>query len=142
MHFVKTEIFSIKLWRKLTKLYPMAIISSDHKSEIQFFRDHLLCPWILKMIQPPWRACWGPYFNCNCYIFFALRRVKCLFEVHITLLILGPVKPILVYRCTYIIVCKNLFKNKLYNAFTFKSFFFIALIRVREYKKYIPALAK
>ena len=27
----------------------MNIISSDHKNEIQFFRNHLLCPWILKL---------------------------------------------------------------------------------------------
>ena len=29
----------------------MTIISSDHKNKIQFFRNHLLCPWILKMIR-------------------------------------------------------------------------------------------
>ena len=46
-----TEIFSMKLLRKLTKLYPMTIISSDHKNEIQFVRNHLPCPCILKMIR-------------------------------------------------------------------------------------------
>ena len=50
-HFVKTEIFSVKLWRKLTKFYLMTIISSDHKNEIQFFKNDLPCPWILKMIR-------------------------------------------------------------------------------------------
>ena len=49
LHSVKSEIFSIKLWRK-------PIISndynfSDHENEIQFFRNHLLCPRILKMIR-------------------------------------------------------------------------------------------
>ena len=44
LHFVKTVIFSIKLWRKLTKIYPMTIISLDHKNEMQFFRNHLPCP--------------------------------------------------------------------------------------------------
>ena len=49
LHFVKTEIFSNKIVRKPTKLYPMTIISSDHRKEMQFFRNHLPCPWILKM---------------------------------------------------------------------------------------------
>ena len=43
LHFVKTEKFSIKLWIKLTKFYQMTIISSGHKNEIQFFRNHLPC---------------------------------------------------------------------------------------------------
>ena len=51
LHFFKTEIFSIKLWRKLTKLYLRNIISSDHKNAIQFFINHLPCPWIWKMIR-------------------------------------------------------------------------------------------
>ena len=51
LHSVKSEIFSIKLWRKLTKFYPMTIISSYHKSEIQFFRNHTPCPRILKLIR-------------------------------------------------------------------------------------------
>ena len=51
LHLVKTDIFFIKLWRKLTKLYPMTTISSVHKNEIQFFRNHLPCPWILIMIR-------------------------------------------------------------------------------------------
>ena len=29
----------------------MTIIFSDHKNEIQFFRNHLPCHWILKMIR-------------------------------------------------------------------------------------------
>ena len=29
----------------------MTIICSDHKYEMQFFRNHLPCPWILKMIR-------------------------------------------------------------------------------------------
>ena len=29
----------------------MTIISSGHKNEIQFFRNHLPCPWILKKIR-------------------------------------------------------------------------------------------
>ena len=29
----------------------MTIISSDHENEIQFFRNHLSCPRILKMIR-------------------------------------------------------------------------------------------
>ena len=53
LHSVKSGIFSIQLWRKLTKFYPMTIISSDHENEIQFFRYHIPCPRILKMIQPP-----------------------------------------------------------------------------------------
>ena len=63
-HFVKTEIFSIKLWGKMTKLYPMTIISSDHRNEIQYFRNHLTCPWILKIIlrnkwfNPPAQSPW------------------------------------------------------------------------------------
>ena len=51
LHSVKSEIFSIKLWRKLTKFYPMTIISSYHKIEIQFFRNHISCPRILKLIR-------------------------------------------------------------------------------------------
>ena len=31
----------------------MTIISLDHENEIQFFRNILPCPRILKMIQPP-----------------------------------------------------------------------------------------
>ena len=31
--------------------------SSDHKNEIQFFKNHLPCPWILKMIH------WNKWFN-------------------------------------------------------------------------------
>ena len=50
LHSVKWEIFSIKLWRKLTKFYPMAIISSYHKSEIPIFRNHIPCPRIQKLI--------------------------------------------------------------------------------------------
>ena len=46
LHSVKSEIFSTKLWRKLTKFYPMTIISSDHENEI-----HLPCLRILKMIR-------------------------------------------------------------------------------------------
>ena len=34
-----------------TKFSPMTIISSDHENEIQFFRNHLPCPRILKMIR-------------------------------------------------------------------------------------------
>ena len=65
MHSVKSEIFSIKLWRKLTEFYPMTIISSDHKNVIQFFRNHLPCPRILKMIRrndstPLIRHSWQP----------------------------------------------------------------------------------
>ena len=48
LHSVQSEIFSIKLWRKLTKFYPMTIISSDHENEIKIFRNHLPCPRILK----------------------------------------------------------------------------------------------
>ena len=51
LHSVKSEIFSIKLWRKLTKFYPMTIISADHENEIQFFQNHLPSPRILKMIR-------------------------------------------------------------------------------------------
>ena len=51
LHFVKTEIFSIKLWWKLTKLIPMTITTSGHKNEIRFFRYHLPCPWILKIFR-------------------------------------------------------------------------------------------
>jgi len=29
----------------------MTTISSDHKNEIQSFRNHLPCPWILKLIR-------------------------------------------------------------------------------------------
>ena len=29
----------------------MTIISSDHQNEIQFIRNHLPCPWLLKMIR-------------------------------------------------------------------------------------------
>ena len=43
LHSVKSKIFSIKLWRKLTKFYPMTTISSYHESEIQFFGNHLPC---------------------------------------------------------------------------------------------------
>ena len=32
LHFVTTGIFSIKLLRQLTKLYPMTKISPDHKN--------------------------------------------------------------------------------------------------------------
>jgi len=50
LHFVRQKYSPKKLWRKLTKLYPMTIISSDHKNVIQFFKNHLPCPWILKII--------------------------------------------------------------------------------------------
>ena len=44
--------FENNLVRKLTKLYlRISIISSDHKIGIQFFRNHLPCPWLLKMVQ-------------------------------------------------------------------------------------------
>ena len=36
LQFDKTEIFSIKLWRNLSKLYPMTTISSDHKIKYNF----------------------------------------------------------------------------------------------------------
>ena len=29
----------------------MTIISSEHKNKIQFFRNILPCPWILKMVR-------------------------------------------------------------------------------------------
>ena len=29
----------------------MTIVSSDHKNEIQCFRNHITCPWKLKMIH-------------------------------------------------------------------------------------------
>ena len=44
-------IFDWKLWRKLTKLNPVTIISSDNEKEIPFFRNHLPCPRILKTIR-------------------------------------------------------------------------------------------
>ena len=40
LHSVKSETFPLKLLRKLTKFCHMTIISSYHKSEIQFFRNH------------------------------------------------------------------------------------------------------
>ena len=64
LHSVKSEIFSIKLWRKLTKFYPMTIISSDHENEIQFFRNHIPCPRILKLI------CRNKWFNPPEYVNF------------------------------------------------------------------------
>ena len=51
LHSVKSEIFSIQLWRKLTKFYPMTIISSDQDNGIKFFRNYLPCPRMLKMIR-------------------------------------------------------------------------------------------
>ena len=64
MHSIKSEIFSIKLWRKLTKFYPMTIISSYHENEIQFFRNHIHCSRILKLIS---RNKWfnPPDTSCN-----------------------------------------------------------------------------
>ena len=81
MHSVKSEIFSIKkLWRKLTKFYPMTIISSYHKSEIQFFRNHIPCPKIMKLIR---RNKWfnPPAHTLACtssrkWVFVILTQVK------------------------------------------------------------------
>ena len=66
LHSAMSEIFSIKLWRNLTKFYPMTIISSDHENEIEFFRNHLRCPRILKM------NCRNKWFNPpdNCKLMF------------------------------------------------------------------------
>ena len=61
--FNVNKIFSIKLWRITIKFYPMTMISSYHKSEIQFFRNHIPCPRILKMI------CRNEWFNPPVYIF-------------------------------------------------------------------------
>ena len=42
---LRNSYFSMKLWRNLTKLYPMTIISSDHNNEILFFRNHVPQPF-------------------------------------------------------------------------------------------------
>jgi len=44
-------------------------IISDHKNEIQFFRNHLPCPWILKMIRQDKR------FNLPVYIFMGRQKI-------------------------------------------------------------------
>ena len=57
MHFVKTEIYSINLWRKLTKFYLMTMISSEHKNKIQFFKiifhDHGYGKWFAEISDKP-----------------------------------------------------------------------------------------